>query len=63
MEFEIIKKTPLYKALSELGKRIYLPQGVFSWAGRAKKEAEIMGTLGSAFGYENHILKSLGLKN
>ncbi|MBA7609183.1 LL-diaminopimelate aminotransferase [subsurface metagenome] len=57
MEFEIIKKTPLYKALSELGKRIYLPQGVFYWAGRAKKEAEIMGTLGSAFGYEKDFIE------
>ena len=57
MEFELIKKTPLYKALSELGKRIYLPQGVFYWAGRAKKEAEIMGTLGSAFGYEKDFIE------
>ncbi|GAI59202.1 unnamed protein product, partial [marine sediment metagenome] len=57
MEFEIIKKTPLYNALSELGKRIYLPQGVFYWAGRAKKEAEIMGTLGSAFGYEKDFIE------
>ena len=57
MEFEIIKKTPLYKALSELGKRIYLPQGIFSWAARAKKEAEIMGTLGSAFGYEKDFIE------
>lgn len=57
MEFEIIKKTPLFKALSELGKRIYLPQGVFYWAGRAKKEAEIMGTLGSAFGYEKDFIE------
>jgi aspartate/methionine/tyrosine aminotransferase len=40
-----------------LGKRIYLPQGVFSWAGRAKKEAEIMGTLGSAFGYEKDFIE------
>ena len=57
MEFEIFKKTPLYNALSELGKRIYLPQGVFYWAGRAKKEAEIMGTLGSAFGYEKDFIE------
>ena len=57
MEFDIIKKTPLYNALSELGKRIYLPQGVFYWAGRAKKEAEIMGTLGSAFGYEKDFIE------
>jgi len=57
MEFEIIKKTPLYKALSELGKRIYLPQGIFYWVGRAKKEAEIMGTLGSAFSYEKDFIE------
>ncbi|MHA1508260.1 MAG: aminotransferase class I/II-fold pyridoxal phosphate-dependent enzyme [Promethearchaeota archaeon] len=56
MEFEILKKTPLYNALSEQGKRIYLPQGVFHWSGRAKKEAEIMGTLGSAFGFEEDFI-------
>jgi len=57
MEFEIIKKIPLYNALSEQGKRIYLPQGVFHWSGRAKKEAEIMGTLGSAFGFEEDFIE------
>jgi aspartate/methionine/tyrosine aminotransferase len=57
MKFEVIKKTPLYDALSEQGKRIYLPQGIFYWSGRAKKEAEIMGTLGSAFGYEKDFLE------
>jgi len=57
MEFEIVKKTPLYSAFSELGKRIYLPQGVFHWSGRAKKEAEIMGTLGSAFGFEEDFIE------
>ena len=57
MEFEVIKKSPLYNALSEQGKRIYLPQGVFYWSGRAKKEAEIMGTLGSAFGFEEDFIE------
>jgi len=57
MEFEVIKKSPLYNALSEQGKRIYLPQGVFHWSGRAKKEAEIMGTLGSAFGFEEDFIE------
>ena len=57
MEFEVVKKTPLYNALSELGKRIYLPQGVFYWSGRAKKEAEIMGTLGAAFGFEEDFIE------
>ena len=60
MEFEIVKKTPLYNAFSELGKRIYLPQGVFYWSGRAKKEAEIMGTLGSAFGFEEDFIEGGG---
>jgi aspartate/methionine/tyrosine aminotransferase len=57
MEFEITKKTPLYNALSEQGKRIYLPQGIFYWSGRAKKEAEIMGTIGTAFGFEKDFIE------
>ncbi|MFX0075013.1 MAG: aminotransferase class I/II-fold pyridoxal phosphate-dependent enzyme [Candidatus Hermodarchaeota archaeon] len=57
MEFEVTKKTPLYKAFSEQGKRIYLPQGIFYWSGRAKKEAEIIGTIGSAFGYEQDFVE------
>lgn len=57
MEFEITKKTPLHNAFSEQGKRIYLPQGIFHWSGRAKKEAEISGTLGSAFGYEKDFIE------
>ncbi|MHA2088213.1 MAG: hypothetical protein ACW972_08045, partial [Promethearchaeota archaeon] len=52
MEFIYLQKTPLYDAFSELGKRIFLPDGIFYWSGRAKKEAEIIGTIGSAFGYE-----------
>ena len=57
MEFEVINKTPLYNALSERGKRIFLPQGIFYWSGRAKKEADINGTLGSAFGYEKDFIE------
>jgi hypothetical protein len=53
MEFSILKNTPLYEAFSDLGKRIYLPKGVFHWSGRAKKEAEIIGTIGAAYAYEN----------
>ena len=56
MEFKIIDKTPLWKTLSELGKRIFLPDGIFYWSGRAKKEAEIIGTIGSAFGYERDFI-------
>jgi len=56
MEFNIIDKTPLWNTLSELGKRIFLPDGIFYWSGRAKKEAEIIGTIGSAFGYERDFI-------
>jgi len=56
MEFKIIDKTPLWNTLSELGKRIFLPDGIFYWSGRAKKEAEIIGTIGTAFGYERDFI-------
>ncbi|MEJ2250643.1 MAG: aminotransferase class I/II-fold pyridoxal phosphate-dependent enzyme [Candidatus Lokiarchaeota archaeon] len=56
MDFSTIKKTPLYNAFSELGKRIYLPEGVFHWSTRAKKEAEIVGTIGAAYAYENNFI-------
>lgn len=56
MEFKYIQKTPLYNAFSELGKRIFLPDGIFYWSGRAKKEAEIIGTIGSAFGFEKDFI-------
>jgi len=56
MEFKYIQKSPLYKALSKLGKRIYLPDGIFYWSRRAKKEAEIIGTIGSAFAIEKDFI-------
>lgn len=56
MEFNILKKTPLYQAYSELGKRLFLPQGIFYWSERAKKEAELIGTIGSAFGFEKDFI-------
>ncbi|MFX1279625.1 MAG: aminotransferase class I/II-fold pyridoxal phosphate-dependent enzyme [Promethearchaeota archaeon] len=56
MEFKILKKTPLYQAYSELGKRLFLPQGIFYWSERAKKEAELIGTIGSAFGFEKDFI-------
>ncbi|HEY0088339.1 MAG TPA: hypothetical protein VGB37_05810, partial [Candidatus Lokiarchaeia archaeon] len=52
MEFKYLKKTPLYKAFSELGKRIFVPEGIFYYSNRAKKEAEINGTIGTAYGFE-----------
>ncbi|MFX1444557.1 MAG: aminotransferase class I/II-fold pyridoxal phosphate-dependent enzyme [Promethearchaeota archaeon] len=56
MEFKIIKNTPLYQAFSDLGKRIFLPEGIFYWSERAKKEAELIGTIGSAYGYEKDFI-------
>jgi aspartate/methionine/tyrosine aminotransferase len=56
MNFNYIQSTPLYEAFSELGKRIFLPDGIFYWSGRAKKEAEIIGTIGSAFGFERDFI-------
>ena len=56
MEFVTIKKTPFYDAFSDLGKRIFLPEGIFYWSARAKKEADIDGTIGSAFGFEKDFI-------
>ena len=57
MSFNYFQKTPLYKAFSELGRRIFLPEGIFYWAGRAKEEAELNGTIGAAFGFENDFIE------
>ncbi|TXT57986.1 MAG: putative N-acetyl-LL-diaminopimelate aminotransferase [Promethearchaeota archaeon] len=51
-DFEMLSKTTLYKAFSELGKRIFLPNGIFYWSDRAKKEAEIKATIGAAYALE-----------
>jgi len=56
MEFKYLKKTPLYKAFSELGKRIFVPEGIFYYSNRAKKEAEINGTIGTAYGFEKDFI-------
>jgi len=39
-----------------VGKTILLPQGIFYWLGRAKKEAAINATIGSAYGPESEIV-------
>ena len=57
MEFNILKNTPLYNAFSELGKKIYLPEGIFYWSGRAKNEAELNGTIGVAYAYEKDYIE------
>jgi len=57
MDSKILENSPLYSTFSELGKRISLPQGIFYWSGRAKKEAELNGTIGAAYAYENNFIK------
>lgn len=57
---KILENTPLYSTFSELGKRISLPQGVFYWSGRAKKEAELIGTIGTAYAHEDEFIKEGG---
>ena len=56
MKFNYIQKTPLYNAFSEIGKRIFLPDGIFYWSGRAKREADFIGTIGSAYAYERDFI-------
>ncbi|KKU78051.1 MAG: hypothetical protein UY05_C0069G0008, partial [Candidatus Peregrinibacteria bacterium GW2011_GWA2_47_7] len=46
--FPILQHTSLWNALSSFGKEIISPQGIFYWAGRAKKEAEVDATIGTA---------------
>ncbi|MBI2453681.1 aminotransferase class I/II-fold pyridoxal phosphate-dependent enzyme, partial [Candidatus Peregrinibacteria bacterium] len=48
MNFDCLKKTSLWQALSALGKTMETPQGIFAWSARAKNEAEIDGTIGIA---------------
>ncbi|MHA1688537.1 MAG: aminotransferase class I/II-fold pyridoxal phosphate-dependent enzyme [Promethearchaeota archaeon] len=57
MKFKIIEKTPLFDAFSELGKRIFLPEGIIYWSDRAKKEAELNGTIGSAYARESDFIE------
>ncbi len=47
MEFEELYKSPLGASLSDFGKEIFMPQGIFYWAGRAKN-LEFNGTAGTA---------------
>ncbi len=57
MEFPLLSESILWGALSEKGRAIYQPNGIFFWAGRAKKEAKIIGTIGAIVGPENELLE------
>lgn len=56
MEFPLLSKSILWEALSEKGRSIFQPEGIFYWNGRAKKEAEIIGTIGAIVGPEYELL-------
>ena len=56
MEYEALKRTGIANLFSTLGRNITLPQGIFYWLGRAKKEAKINATIGSARGPEREII-------
>ena len=47
-EFAALQSTGLEALLSDVGKDMFLPKGIFYWSGRAKKEAKINGTFGVA---------------
>ena len=57
MEFEALKNSGITNLLSSFGRSIWLPQGIFYWTGRAKKEATINATIGSAQGPESEIVE------
>ncbi|HHH81419.1 MAG TPA: hypothetical protein ENL35_00350, partial [Chloroflexi bacterium] len=57
MEFEALNRSGIANLFSSLGRSIELPQGIFYWTGRAKKEATINATIGSARGPESEIVE------
>ncbi|MFA6451354.1 MAG: aminotransferase class I/II-fold pyridoxal phosphate-dependent enzyme, partial [bacterium] len=56
MQFDHLKNAGLYDILSGEARAIILPQGIFHWSGRAKKEAKIDATIGSAQGKKSLFL-------
>ena len=60
MDYEALKKAGIVNLFSTLGRNIALPQGIFYWLGRAKKEATINATIGSARGPESEIIPGAG---
>ena len=54
-EWTALKDAKIFEAMSEKGRAAFLPPGIFYWADRAKKEAEINATIGSAFGPKSEI--------
>lgn len=55
MEFPALQAAGALDFFSEYGKAIFNPTGIFYWTGRAKKEAKINATIGSAMGRAKEI--------
>jgi aspartate/methionine/tyrosine aminotransferase len=55
MEFKKLKEVGLFELLSKRGKEVFMPQGVFHWVNRAKKEAHIDATIGIGRGLKSEI--------
>jgi aspartate/methionine/tyrosine aminotransferase len=63
MEFTILPKSIVFRSLSKMAKDIFQPDGIFYWAGRSKKEAEINATIGTAVGSETDLIPNGREKN
>ena len=55
MDFPALQKAGVLEFLSDYGKQIYNPTGIFYWTGRSKTEAKINATIGSALGHAKQI--------
>ncbi|MFH1739230.1 MAG: aminotransferase class I/II-fold pyridoxal phosphate-dependent enzyme [bacterium] len=62
MEFTALEKVGAVELLSPWGKRMHLPAGIFHWSGRAKAEAKINGTIGTAKGKAQEVFGDGGDK-
>ncbi|MDX9754106.1 MAG: aminotransferase class I/II-fold pyridoxal phosphate-dependent enzyme [bacterium] len=50
MDFPVLQQIGAMDFLSDYGKKIYNPTGIFYWSGRSKNEAKINATIGTAMG-------------
>ena len=50
MDFPALKQVGAMDFLSDYGKMIFNPTGIFYWSGRSKNEAKINATIGTARG-------------
>jgi len=62
MKFEALEKVGAMSLLSPWGQNMHLPAGIFHWSGRAKAEAEINGTIGTAKGKAQQVFGTGGDK-